>query len=78
MDATGIDHDMFGSALKKALYNYMQGVGLDLEAHEWFEHGRTNEKHRKKDPASHACRRAAHNGPTELHRASLGLISSAC
>jgi hypothetical protein len=38
-DATGIDHDVFGAALKKALYNFMQGVGFDLEAHEWFEQG---------------------------------------
>jgi hypothetical protein len=38
-DATGIDHNVFGPPLKKALYNYMQGVGLDLEAHEWFEEG---------------------------------------
>jgi hypothetical protein len=36
-DLTGIDHDLFGAALKKALYNYMLGIGLDLEVHEWFE-----------------------------------------
>jgi radical SAM superfamily enzyme YgiQ (UPF0313 family) len=36
-DITGIDHGMFGPALKKALYNYMQGVGLDLDVREWFE-----------------------------------------
>src|SRR6202012_3684296 len=36
-DLTGVDHDRFGAALKKALYNYMHGVGLDLEVHEWFE-----------------------------------------
>jgi radical SAM superfamily enzyme YgiQ (UPF0313 family) len=36
-DATGIDHDVFGSALKKALYNYMHGSGLDLDVREWFE-----------------------------------------
>jgi radical SAM superfamily enzyme YgiQ (UPF0313 family) len=36
-DATGVDHDLFGAALKKALYNYMHGIGLDLGAHEWFE-----------------------------------------
>jgi radical SAM superfamily enzyme YgiQ (UPF0313 family) len=36
-DLTGVDHDAFGPALKKALYNYMHGVGLDLEVHEWFE-----------------------------------------
>jgi radical SAM superfamily enzyme YgiQ (UPF0313 family) len=36
-DATGVDHDAFGPALKKALYNYMHGIGLDLDVHEWFE-----------------------------------------
>jgi radical SAM superfamily enzyme YgiQ (UPF0313 family) len=36
-DATGVDHDLFGAALKKALYNYMHGIGLDLDVHEWFE-----------------------------------------
>ena len=28
---------MFGAALKKALYNYMHGIGLDLDVREWFE-----------------------------------------
>src|SRR5258708_30804482 len=36
-DVTGIDHDVFGVALKKALYNYMPGIGLDLDVHECFE-----------------------------------------
>jgi hypothetical protein len=36
-DLTGVDHDAFGAALKKALYNYMLGIGLDLDVHEWFE-----------------------------------------
>jgi radical SAM superfamily enzyme YgiQ (UPF0313 family) len=36
-DLTGIDHDVFGAALKKALYNYMLGVGLDIDVREWFE-----------------------------------------
>ena len=36
-DATGIDHGVFGAALKKALYNYMHGIGLDLDVREWFE-----------------------------------------
>ena len=35
-DSTGIDHDVFGAALKKALYNYMHGIGLDLDVREWF------------------------------------------
>ncbi len=35
-DLTGINHDVFGGALKKALYNYMLGVGLDIDVREWF------------------------------------------
>jgi radical SAM superfamily enzyme YgiQ (UPF0313 family) len=37
-DLTGVDHDAFGAPLKKALYNYMHGVGLDLDVRDWFEH----------------------------------------
>jgi hypothetical protein len=36
-DATGIDHDVYGPALKKALFNYMHGIGLELDVREWFE-----------------------------------------
>ena len=36
-DHTGIDHDRFGPALRKALYNYMHGVGIDRDVREWFE-----------------------------------------
>lgn len=36
-DATGVDHDLFGSALRKALYNYMHGIGLEHDVREWFE-----------------------------------------
>jgi radical SAM superfamily enzyme YgiQ (UPF0313 family) len=36
-DITGIDHDVFGAGLKKALYNYMHGIGLDVDVREWFE-----------------------------------------
>jgi radical SAM superfamily enzyme YgiQ (UPF0313 family) len=35
-DGTGIDHDAYGEALRKALFNYMHGVGLDLDVREWF------------------------------------------
>jgi radical SAM superfamily enzyme YgiQ (UPF0313 family) len=37
VDATGVDHDLFGGALKKALYNYMHGIGLDLDVRDWFD-----------------------------------------
>lgn len=36
-DSTGVDHDLLGPALKKALYNYMHGIGLDADVREWFE-----------------------------------------
>lgn len=36
-DATGIDHDVFAASLRKALYNYMHGIGLDRDVREWFE-----------------------------------------
>jgi radical SAM superfamily enzyme YgiQ (UPF0313 family) len=36
-DATGVDHDVFGAALKKALYNYMHGIGLDHDVRNWFD-----------------------------------------
>ena len=35
-DATGIDHDIFAAPLRKALYNYMHGIGLDTDVREWF------------------------------------------
>jgi radical SAM superfamily enzyme YgiQ (UPF0313 family) len=37
VDATGVDHDAFGGALKKALYNFMHGIGLDQDVRAWFE-----------------------------------------
>jgi hypothetical protein len=36
-DPTGVDHDVFGAALAKALYNYMHGIGLDHDVRNWFD-----------------------------------------
>ncbi len=36
-DPTGCDHDALGAGLRKALYNYMHGIGLDTDVREWFE-----------------------------------------
>lgn len=36
-DRTGVDHDALGRGLRKALYNFMHGVGLDQEVRSWFE-----------------------------------------
>jgi radical SAM superfamily enzyme YgiQ (UPF0313 family) len=39
-DPTGVDHDALGVGLRRALYNYMHGIGLDLDPREWFERPR--------------------------------------
>lgn len=36
-DPTGTDHDMLGDGLRKALYNYMHGIGFDKPMDFWFE-----------------------------------------
>jgi hypothetical protein len=36
-DPVGTDHDFLGAGLRKALYNYMHGVGLDADVRAWFE-----------------------------------------
>ncbi len=37
IDPTGTDHDGLGAGLKKALYNYMHGIGLDDNVRRWFD-----------------------------------------
>jgi radical SAM superfamily enzyme YgiQ (UPF0313 family) len=37
IDPTGTDHDALGHGLKKALYNYMHGIGLDDDVRNWFD-----------------------------------------
>jgi hypothetical protein len=36
-DDSGADHDALGAGLRKALYNYLHGVGLELDVREWFD-----------------------------------------
>jgi hypothetical protein len=36
-DPTGTDHDALGAGLKKALYNYMHGLGLEQDVRAWFD-----------------------------------------
>jgi Radical SAM superfamily len=33
----GVDHDMLGRGLKKAIYNFMHGVGLEQDVRDWFD-----------------------------------------
>ena len=37
VDPTGTDHDLLGRGLKKAIYNYMHGIGLENDVRSWFE-----------------------------------------
>lgn len=37
VDPTGTDHDALGPALKKAVYNFMHGVGLEADVRSWFD-----------------------------------------
>lgn len=49
-DPTGTDHDALGEGLRRALYNYMHGLGLDEDVRTWFSTprdrpGRRRSKH---------------------------------
>ena len=37
IDPTGVDHDALGVGLKKAVYNFMHGIGLDDDVRQWFD-----------------------------------------
>jgi radical SAM superfamily enzyme YgiQ (UPF0313 family) len=37
IDPTGTDHDRLGVGLKKALYNFMHGIGLEEDVRSWFD-----------------------------------------
>ena len=37
IDPTGTDHDALGLGLRKAVYNYMHGIGLDEDVRRWFD-----------------------------------------
>ena len=37
IDPAGVDHDTLGQGLKKAIYNYMHGVGFEIKAQSWFD-----------------------------------------
>lgn len=37
IDPTGTDHDTLGIGLKKAIYNFMHGIGLEEDVRTWFD-----------------------------------------
>ncbi|WP_066272092.1 B12-binding domain-containing radical SAM protein [Hydrogenophaga palleronii] len=38
IDPSGVDHEALGVGLRKAIYNYMHGIGLDEDVRAWFSH----------------------------------------
>ncbi len=36
-DPTGTDHSLFSVGLKKSLFNYMHGIGLEMPLQDWFD-----------------------------------------
>ncbi len=38
IDPTGVDHEALGVGLRKALYNFMHGTGLEEDVRAWFDH----------------------------------------
>ena len=74
IDSTGVDHDQFGAALKKALYNFMHGIGMDIDVREWFEPAtamRGRERSARRRPSPSVPRTTV---PPQLDRAGAGLI----
>jgi radical SAM superfamily enzyme YgiQ (UPF0313 family) len=47
IDPTGCDHERLGPGLRKAIYNFMHGVGLDEDVRTWFEDGAAAPKRRR-------------------------------
>jgi radical SAM superfamily enzyme YgiQ (UPF0313 family) len=39
IDPTGCDHERLGPGLRKALYNFMHGIGLEEDVRTWFDDG---------------------------------------
>lgn len=37
IDQSGIDHGVFSKALKTSLFNFMHGIGFDLDLQDWFD-----------------------------------------
>jgi hypothetical protein len=37
IDPTGTDHDALCAGLKKAIYSYMHGIGMERDVRRWFD-----------------------------------------
>jgi hypothetical protein len=62
-DPTGVDHDALHPGLRKAVYNFMHGIGLDEDVRRWFDFP---------VPKSKVSRDFIHAALTRSPRANLG------
>lgn len=46
IDPSGADHEMYSQGLKTAIFNYMHGMGLEMESNEWFDFPSPETTHR--------------------------------
>jgi Radical SAM superfamily len=70
-DPVGTDHDFLGVGLRRALYNYMHGIGLDTDVREWFAapaSGHTRRKARRRRPTTRPAMPAASVPPDLIER----------
>jgi radical SAM superfamily enzyme YgiQ (UPF0313 family) len=57
-DSTVADHEWLGDGLRRALYNYMHGIGLDQDVRSWFVPRQRNSKMRKVKVSADLIQRA--------------------
>ncbi len=73
-DPTGCDHDLLGEGLRRALYNYMHGVGLDEDVRTWFPEPRASGRRAWRGGrarSSHGARVPAASVPGDVIRRAL-------
>ena len=65
-DPVGCDHERLGRGLRKAVYNYMHGIGLEADVRTWFA-----DEARRKAGGKRAPRLPAPDVPPDLIRVAL-------
>jgi len=75
-DPVGTDHDFLGGGLRRALYNYMHGVGLDADVRTWFDAPKTRGR-RARARGARGRLVPAPEVPPDLISAALGRARSA-
>jgi radical SAM superfamily enzyme YgiQ (UPF0313 family) len=67
-DPTGTDHEFLGAGLRRALYNYMLGIGLDYDVRTWFSSG---DGGARRDPSTRVRRSGGGRGKSSVSKSSV-------